>query len=171
MAEKERALRNRAGRRNPSTLYDAVAGRVGYEGFLTAKRASKYKDTSSTSAAAVPPEEVLFRQRGAPTRYEESDIYSADRHLLPSQRLPDSDLLKTIHAYASDFYGAKHSGDEESDEARKDFRSLDETALLATGILLEEAARKSLGENGDLALLKVAKDEGPISKERKASGR
>jgi hypothetical protein len=64
--------------------------------------------------------------------------------------LPDSDLLKLIHSYSSDFYGKQ--GLEES------FASMDGSALLAMGILLEEAARLELGKTGDLALL----DEGEI---------
>ena len=48
------------------------------------------------------------------------------------QRLPDSDLSKALHAYVSDFYAAIGDG--------VDFVSLDETALLALGILVEEAA-------------------------------
>ena len=64
------------------------------------------------------------------------------------QRLPDSDLLKAIHAYTSDFYGraAANGGP-------LDFGSLDETALLGLGILLEEMAEHVLGDTGDLAFV------------------
>lgn len=135
-------------RRRPVTVYDAVAGRAGYEGFLTAPQPSKYRDTASHSTTSVPPEEVLFRRKGAPVRYEEDDIYFANRHLKPDQGLPDSDLLKTIHTYASDFYAATTA-----DEDGEEFRSLDETALIAMGILLEEAAKEAVGESGFLAFL------------------
>lgn len=143
-------------RKRQATLYDAVAGRVGYEGFLHVgdEARSKYRDTITKSNVAVPPEEVLFRRRGAPVRYEEDDIYAADRHLGTQQSLPDSDLLKTIHAYASDFYTSTASGD-----GKLDFKSLDETALLAMGILLEEAAAEAVGKTGDLALVEDAGDE------------
>lgn len=138
------------------SLYDAVAGRSSVEGFLSDPTPSKNRDTLSTSTStAVPPEDVLFRQKGAPVRYEEDDVYFADRHLKPSQQLPDSDLLKAVHRYASDFYGTMR-GDEEG----RDFRSLDETALLALGILIEEAAAEAVGETGDLALLEPAAEEG-----------
>lgn len=134
--------------RKQATVYDAVAGRVGYEGFLGAPGSSTTRDTNTTSLSAVPPEEVLFRRKGAPVRYAEDDIYNADRHLKPHQKLPDSDLLKTIHAYAADFYsqstlpGHQHS-----------LMSMGETALIAMGILLEEAAAEALGKTGDLALV------------------
>lgn len=145
---------DRINRRKQATLYDAVAGRIGYEGFLGEDAPTKYRDTVSRSNIAIPPDEVLFRRRGAPVRYEEDDIYTADRHLGPQQRLPDSDLLKTIHAYASDFYA-----NATLDGGKRDFKSLDETALLAMGILLEEAAAESLGKTGDLALVEDAREE------------
>ena len=147
-------LNDRINRRKQATLYDAVAGRVGYEGFLGEDAPTKYRDTVSRSNIAIPPDEVLFRRRGAPVRYEEVDIYTADRHLGPQQRLPDSDLLKTIHAYASDFYA-----NATPDGGKRDFKSLDETALLAMGILLEEAAAEALGKTGDLALVEDAREE------------
>ena len=64
------------------------------------------------------------------------------------QRLPDSDLLKAIHTYASDFYGRATTNG-----GLLDFESLDETALLSLGILLEEMAEHVLGDTGDLAFL------------------
>ncbi|KAK3715740.1 hypothetical protein LTR37_006965 [Vermiconidia calcicola] len=145
-------------------LYDAVAGRAGFEGFLSEPQPSKYRDTVSTSHAAVPPEEVLFRRAGAPARYEENDIYSAERHLSPSQRLPDSDVLKALHTYASDYYAAATD-----DEGKDDFKSLDETTLLALGVLLEEAAYEALGETGDLALVEAADDEEHVKPHRTKS--
>ena len=64
------------------------------------------------------------------------------------QTLPDSDLLKAIHAYASDFYGRATANG-----GLLDFESLDETALLGLGILLEEMAEHVLGDTGDLAFV------------------
>lgn len=135
-------------------MYDAVAGRVGYEGFIGEEAPSKTRDTITQSSIAVPPEEVLFRRKGAPLRFEEDDIYAADRHLEPHQRLPDSDLLKAIHAYVSDFYSRAAA-----EGGQHDVRSMDETALLAMGILLEEAAAGALGKTGDLALLEEDVDD------------
>jgi hypothetical protein len=101
------------------------------------------------------PEDVLFRRRHALVRYAENDIYWANENLPEGGRglLPDSDLLKSVHAYASGLYEAMAHrlgrrcivGSRTIDE-----RSMDETALLAFGILLEEAAREALGKRGDL---------------------
>ncbi|KAL1304676.1 hypothetical protein AAFC00_003632 [Neodothiora populina] len=137
------------------TLFDAVAGRAGYESLLPqVDRTTKYRDTTIVSKQAVPPEEVLFRRKGAPIRYEESDIYFANEKLSAEQRLPESDLLKQLHSYASCFYQrATPSG------GKRDWRSMDETALLALGILLEEAAAEHLGDSGDLAFVEDEADD------------
>ena len=62
--------------------------------------------------------------------------------------LPSSDLLKSIHSYSADFYAktAVHDAD-------LTYRSLDGSALIALGVLLEESCDTLLGETGHLALL------------------
>lgn len=136
-------------RNRPATVYDACAGRVTTDRFLpSVPRQSKYRDTLSSSTLPIPPDEVLFRRKNAPERYNETDIYWADQKLEAWQRLPDSDLLKAIHAYASEFYGRATTN-----AGRSDWRSMDETALLALGVLLEEAAVEELGETGDFAFV------------------
>jgi hypothetical protein len=92
--------------------------------------------------SAIPPEAVLFRSRNAPNRYAEYDIYFANERRLAGD-LPESDLLKALHCYTSDFYARTTANEGDS-------RSMDETALLALGILMEEASREVLGETGDL---------------------
>lgn len=119
----------------PFTVYDAVAGRLGYEGLVTEGR-------RPVSAA-----EYLLRHQQGPQQDQSYEQFSAHRHL--KHRLPDSDLLKAIHTHASDFYGA-HPDAEDS------FGSMDETALIAMGILLEEFAAERLGETGDLAFVEAA---------------
>jgi len=88
----------------------------------------------------------LFRSKSAPTRYAECDIYFASEQTL-STNLPESDLLKALHSYTSSFY-SRTSGE----GSAVDWRSMDDTALLALGILMEESSREILGESGDLAL-------------------
>lgn len=71
--------------------------------------------------------------------------------------LPSSDLLKTIHRYCSVFYAAVQADPPHGTRSKRkvgrpkrvthrgssfDFRSMDETALLAMGILLEETCRE-----------------------------
>ena len=136
-----------------ATVYDAVAGthkcifyisfsalirktgRVTTTGFLVASRIN-------TPAA---PEDVLFRRIKAPPRYEEADPYFSS---IPSEAasIPPSDMLSALHAYISDFY----NGSFRREESRADWRSMDETALIAFGILLEELAADKLGATGDL---------------------
>lgn len=133
--------------RREANLYDAVAGRVTSQGFYSGPNTRSDTGRQHTLAIA-PPEEILYRRKDAPVRYEEDDEYFQDRHLRPDQKLPESDLLKTIHAYVADYYARTTP-----DEGRSDERSLDETALIAMGILLEEAAAKCIGKTGDLALV------------------
>ncbi|KAF7555850.1 hypothetical protein G7046_g6451 [Stylonectria norvegica] len=147
-------------RRRQATVYDAVAGKVssnqGPGADLQAKTI-KY----STKEAALAPDEVLFRRKDAPNRYFEHDIYHAHERQLPRGGqgvLPESDLLKAIHGYTSKFYGAKERDPHAAGDWTVDARSMDETALLAFGILLEEAGKEVLGRRGDLVFTEGADD-------------
>lgn len=133
------------------------------------------------------PEEALFRSAGAPPRYEETDTYFAHADL-PKDTLPSSELVKAVHHYASRYYEAlperverqrrqEPKGRRETrgkqrgrqiQQPEKDYkpnrrlideRSMDETALLAFGILLEEAGRAVLGRNGALVLTEAAGED------------
>lgn len=55
--------------------------------------------------------------------------------------------------------GQRHDRDGRGNTARVDERSMDETALLSLGILLEEAARESLGRKGDLVFTEGVNDD------------
>jgi hypothetical protein len=57
-------------------------------------------------------------------------------------------MLEAIHSYSSHFYA-----NAVDNRGSNDFASMDETALIAMGILLEELANHSLGETGDLVLV------------------
>ncbi|KAF1998058.1 hypothetical protein P154DRAFT_267224 [Amniculicola lignicola CBS 123094] len=122
------------------TVYDAVAGRINLQ----------------HNRPPLRPDEILFKAPNAPTRYAESDYYFAHTKLPADQRLPSSDLLSAIHAYISNFY-ARTEG--KGKAGGKMWKSMDETALIAIGILMEETAREVLGETGDLAFLEGAEDE------------
>ncbi|KAF2090513.1 hypothetical protein K490DRAFT_4979, partial [Saccharata proteae CBS 121410] len=137
-------------RRRNVSVYDAVAGRVTTNGFIPdAPIVSKERDTISSTHVPLPPDQVLFKKARAPTRYEEHDIYNAYRFLGEGDELPDGDLLRALHAYCSDFYAARFG----AKGARRDWRSLDETALLAMGVLIEEQAKEMLGKTGDLVFV------------------
>lgn len=114
------------------------------------------------------PEEVLFRRKGAPVRYMEDDFYFANEKELPDggrDSLPDSDFLQAVHSYASQYYDRMPAefGDEGNESV--DFRSMDGSALLAFGVLLEEAGKEALGRKGDLVFTEggydSSEDEAP----------
>ena len=118
---------------------------------------------------ALTPAEVLFREKNAPERTAEDDFYEADRHLSPPQILPDSDFLKSIHTFSADYYsGTAQNG------GKGDFKTMNGTALIAMGILLEESLREALGENGDMAFVEgepVTDDEGKKTSNPNTSSR
>ncbi|KAK5652438.1 hypothetical protein OQA88_10482 [Cercophora sp. LCS_1] len=169
------STRSRSGERgNLASVYDAVAGRVNVHTTThgnrtpTTPKSSPAKPFETAFDVRLAPEDVLFRQEGAPTRYAEYDIYWANEELQEGD-LPDSDLLKAIHGYASRFYAAaarRTGADEVADE-----QSMDETALLAFGILLEEAGKHEIGSRGDLIFTEWEEeddeDERPATKRRR----
>ncbi|KAH8596378.1 hypothetical protein B0O99DRAFT_593698 [Bisporella sp. PMI_857] len=131
-----------------ATVFDAVAGRISTSGFIAHEVAiASNRDTHSSSTVAAAPETVLFRKKNAPTRYVESDFYFANEQS-PMANLPDSDLLKAIHCYTSDYYSRATTGN-----GSTDWRSMNETALLALAILLEESSRDILGQSGDMVFM------------------
>ncbi|KAH7132137.1 hypothetical protein B0J11DRAFT_414002, partial [Dendryphion nanum] len=130
-----------------ATVYDAVAGRISQWGFIDSE-----KPISATQP--LRPDEILYRARNAPTRYEEEDVYFAHNSLTPDQKLPNTDLLRALHAYISEFYGRS-----EARVSQKVWKSMDETALIALGILMEETVKEILGNTGDLAFLESAREE------------
>ncbi|PHH64133.1 hypothetical protein CDD81_5008 [Ophiocordyceps australis] len=161
--------------RRQATLYDAVAGRVNNSHALMdydrpergepddpgTKQTQTGSIRHSLRATPLRPDEVLFRRKDAPIRYAEHDVYTAYERDVPRRDvLPESDLLEAIHAYASHFYGAMQRA-QSSQPRRKlrlnaDDQSMDETALLAFGILVEEAGREALGRGGDLVFTEPA---------------
>ncbi|KAK4149958.1 hypothetical protein C8A00DRAFT_37447 [Chaetomidium leptoderma] len=153
-----------------ANVYDAVAGRVTLNGALSDSETATSRSKRRLSATAgrysarnpkLAPEEALFRRKHAPARYAEQDIYWVNEDLPDAGRrhLPDGSLLKSVHGYASRFYEATAArlgprcvvGNRIIDE-----RSMDETALLAFGILLEEAGREALGKRGDLVFTEAS---------------
>ncbi|KPI45667.1 uncharacterized protein AB675_823 [Cyphellophora attinorum] len=125
-------------KKRKATVYDAVAGKVGTNGFLTSDEIAK-------STKSLAPDEVLWRKTSMDAEeFQRSYSKQHDSDI----DLPDSDLLKAIHAYASDYYSRATP-----EHGTHDFRSMDGSALIALGYLLEATIEKSLGDNGDMALV------------------
>ncbi|KAJ9363437.1 hypothetical protein DTO280E4_2419 [Paecilomyces variotii] len=83
-----------------------------------------------------------------PGRKKTTSSYFAHEALTSDRSLPSSGLLEAINAYSADFYD-----DAMWDRVQDDYQNMDETALIAMGILLEEMAQESLGETDDLILV------------------
>lgn len=96
---------------------------------------------------------------------ESDEVIEAMKSAVRVGRLPDGDLLRAVHGFSSRYYGV-HGG-------KRDWRSLDETALLAIGILLEETVGVALGENGYRAFLEsegVLEEKPEVSEVERDSG-
>ena len=133
------------------------------------RRLSSAAGRYSSRTAKLAPEEALFKRRNAPVRYAEHDIYWANEDLPDAGRhhLPDGSLLKSVHGYASRFYAATAARlGPRCTVGRRivDEKSMDETAMLAFGILLEEAARDALGKRGDLVFTEPSTEPKAVSK-------
>ncbi|CAE7201890.1 hypothetical protein PTTW11_08930 [Pyrenophora teres f. teres] len=148
MASRKKATKRTVKPSNPrkrhANLYDAIQGHVTRNG-----------KAANASGRPLRPDEVLFRRKNAPVQYREYDSYSAHNRLPPGQELPDGGLTAALHVHISRLY-AKTAG-----QGRQGIRKpMDETALIALGILMEETARGVLGETGDLAFTEATdKDE------------
>jgi hypothetical protein len=118
----------------------------------------------SSSNAPLSSRNFLY-SKDQPEDTEDEGFDSNDIDFVSSDaRLPESDLLEAIHSYSSHFYA-----NAVDNRGSNDFASMDETALIAMGILLEELANHSLGETGDLVLVE-RDDEDESDLESVASG-
>ncbi len=116
----------------------------------------------------LPPDHVLFSRKHAPERFAEKDIYYANDDLPEDTTLPQTGMLTAVHCYASNFYEAlalRQAPRKTSKTRPIDEKSMDETALLAFGIILEEASRHALGRRGHLVLAEEGDDDDYASAE------
>ena len=133
-------------------------GRVTSRGIIQdTPDASNYRNTA-LNARVRRPEEVLLRENHPMTLAENGEPYFAHEKLPSDRPLPDSDLLQSIHAYTADLY--KHTLGE---SGRRSHYSMNESALLAVGILVEELAREELGEKDDLLMIEPQGRKGEVS--------
>ncbi|KAH8700287.1 Mnd1 family-domain-containing protein [Talaromyces proteolyticus] len=140
--------------RKIAILQDSVVGRVNYRGFITRPYASRWRHYLSSSNATLSSNKFRHHKE-QPEETEDDAAHSQTGELAnPDLRLPASDMLEAIHSYSSHFYANAVDS-----EQSNDFASMDETALIAMGILLEELASHSLGETGDLVLVESEEED------------
>lgn len=151
------------------TLNEALSDSETPSGRKGTRRLSSTAGRYLSRNPRLAPEEALFRRKSAPVRYAEHDIYWANEDIHEGGRgiLPDGSMLTSVHGYASRFYEAAAArlgpkcvvGTRIIDE-----RSMDETALLAFGVLLEEASRESLGKSGGLVFTEASTEPKAMAK-------
>ena len=135
---KRRAARNlkRQLDKNPS-IYDLAAGKV-----RQPSRHTSFVGIPITKP--YPPVEYYFDKKRVKTGDEDEDSRLYWRRDVEKHTLPSSELLWTVHRHATKFF-------EEKGENHMKF--MDESALLAIGVLLEETMKQSLGKDGHRAFL------------------
>ncbi|KAL1793208.1 hypothetical protein ACET3X_008190 [Alternaria dauci] len=136
-------------RKRRATVYDAVHRKVARTGLIA------HIQDPKASRKPLRPDEVLFKRKNAPMRYEEDDYYPAHTKLPPGQTLPSGDLADVLRKYVSTLW-AKTKGPR---LVHRTWRGMDESALIALSILMEETARGVLGETGDLAFTEAADED------------
>ena len=135
--------------KRPTTMYDASAGRRTANGFLPEKFGISARSATSQHIATHPrnPRKGSLRDNDG-SESEDAEINGAVRNVeLPAKSrdlVPDTDLLEALHGYTSDFYGVQGR------DTDADWGSLDETALLTIGVLVEEQIREIMGSEGDM---------------------
>lgn len=125
-----------------------VLGRINRNRFIGRSHKSRWRHHLSSSNAPSSSRNFLH-SKDQPEETEDEGFGLKDADFMSfDTRLPESDLLEAIHTYSSHFYA-----NIVDNHRSNDFASMDETALIAMGILLEELANHSLGETGDLVLV------------------
>ncbi|KAK6497878.1 hypothetical protein TWF481_012277 [Arthrobotrys musiformis] len=88
-------------------------------------------------------DEILFHNPSNPSFVLPDSVKNILEDQKVTGNLPDSDLLKVVHRYVAEFFAAKGW-----DEVMT--RSMDESAMLAIGVILEEYCREMIGKDGDM---------------------
>ncbi|EED16537.1 GAJ protein, putative [Talaromyces stipitatus ATCC 10500] len=135
-------------RRRRITVYDIVAGRVNRQRFISHSYTSRFRRNVSSSRAVRPSNDIVSRLEG-----DEALDDWIDENSLDGVPLPSSDMLEAIQSYAGHFYA--NTVDSRRTEH---FSSMDGTALIAMGVLLEEMTEELLGQTGDMVLVEREDD-------------
>ena len=97
----------------------------------------------SSTRAVRPSNDILSRLEG------DEDLEDwIDEETLNDVPLPESDIIEAVQSYAGHFYANT------TDTRRTEhFSSMNGSALIAMGVLLEELGNELLGETGDMVLV------------------
>lgn len=97
----------------------------------------------SSTRAVRPSNDILSRLEG------DEDLEDwIDAETLNDVPLPESDIIEAVQSYAGHFYANTTSS-----RRTEPFSSMNGSALIAMGVLLEELGNESLGETGDMVLV------------------
>ncbi|KUL88518.1 hypothetical protein ZTR_05499 [Talaromyces verruculosus] len=130
-------------RKKRLTVYDAVAGRVNRQRLISRSYTSRWRRNVSSTRAVRPSNDILSRLEG------DEDLEDwIDEETLNDVPLPESDIIEAVQSYAGHFYANTTAS-----RRTEPFSSMNGSALIAMGVLLEELGNELLGETGDMVLV------------------
>lgn len=120
-----------------------ISGRVNRQRFLSRSNTSRWRRNVSSTRAVRPSNAILSRLEG------DEDLEDwIDEETLDDIPLPESDIIEAVQSYTGHFYANT------TDSRRTEhFSSMNGSALIAMGVLLEELGNELLGETGDMVLV------------------
>lgn len=133
------------GKARHTSLYDALEDRIKKHhatGFLSSD--SDVNDDRPRSRFSALPNHALAQRLNVPV----DAIPVPDTDSVNGETLPRSDLLNAIHGYTSNLFHQRATDGQHNGL----MRSMDESALLTLGMLVEELASEVIGTSGHLML-------------------
>lgn len=147
---RENPTRAKRQKQEDPSFYDLVAGTVR----KIVENKSLYRGQLYTRPYSAA--EYYFERKRPMTGDEDEDARLYWHREVDHYALPPSDVLWAVLRYTSHFFGKK---------GRNFLKFMDETALLAIGVLLEETMKESLGETGYLAFLEPKEESNEEEKD------
>lgn len=125
-----------------------ISGRVNNQRLTSRLNKSRWRRNASSIRDIRASNQILSRLDGDKDLEDWIDDETPD-----DVPLPESDIIEAVQSYAGHFYANT------TDSRRTEqFSSMDGSALIAVGVLLEELGKELLGETGDMVL--VERDDG-----------
>lgn len=120
-----------------------ISGRLNRQGSTFHSYTSRWRRNVSSTRAVRPSNDILSRLQG-----DDNLGDWCNEETLDDVPLPESEIIEAIQSYAGHFYANT------TDSRRTEhFSSMNGSALIAMGVLLEELGSELLGETGDMVLV------------------
>ena len=122
---------------------------AGPQRLIAHSNTSRWRRNAPPTPTVRPSNDILSLLQGYDDLEDE-----IDEELFDDVPLPESDIIEAIQSYAGHFYANT------TDRSRTEhFLSMNGSALIAMGVLLEELGTELLGETGDMVLVEREDDD------------